>query len=142
MAARALSILFAPFGSEGDVRPVLWLAGGLAARGHRITFIITPYYKHLVESRGWRAVDIGTADDFAAGMRDPRLWQPRAGSEFVLEMMLASLPRYAEILDGLDGSFDLVVGTTLGAGGIHLGGKTRHPPPHAAPATHVPAQRG
>ncbi len=113
---RPLSILFAPFGSEGDVRPVLWLAGGLAARGHRVTFIITPYYKHLVESRGWRALDIGTAEDFAAGMRNPRLWQPRAGSEMVMEIMLESLPRYAEILNTANEKFDLVVGTTLGTG--------------------------
>lgn len=113
---RPLSLLFAPFGSEGDVRPVLWLAGGLAARGHKITFIITPYYKRLVESRGWRTVDIGSAEDFAAVMRDTRLWHPRAGSAFVLEMMLQSLPRYAEILNGLNEPFDLVVGSTLGAG--------------------------
>ncbi len=113
---RPLSILFAPFGSEGDVRPVLWLAGGLAARGHRITFVITPYYKHLVEARGWRAVDVGTAEDFAKGMRDPRLWQPHAGTEFVLELMLESLPRYTEVLDAAGESFDLVVGSTLGVG--------------------------
>ena len=113
---RPLSILFAPFGSEGDVRPVLWLAGGLAARGHRITFVITPYYKHLVEARGWPALAIGSADEFAAGMRNPRLWQPRAGSELVMEIMLESLSRYAAVLDAANETFDLVVGTTLGTG--------------------------
>lgn len=116
MASRTLSILFVPFGSEGDVRPVLWLAGGLAARGHRITFVITPYYRKLVEARGWRAVDIGTAEEFAAGMRNPLLWQPRAGSEHVLKIMLESLPLYAGVLDKVDESFDLVIGTTLGTG--------------------------
>jgi len=116
VASRPLSILFAPFGSEGDVRPLLWLAGGLAGRGHQITFVITPYYRHLVETRGWRALDIGTAEDFAAGMRNPLLWQPRAGSEHVLKIMLESLPRYAEVLNREGKSFDLVIGSTLGTG--------------------------
>jgi len=124
---RPLSILFAPFGSEGDVRPLLWLAGGLAARGHRITFIITPYYKSKVEARGWRALDIGTAADFAAGMRNPRLWQPRAGSEMVLEVMLESLPRYAEVLDAVNEPFDLVIGTTLGTGAFTWAERLRIP---------------
>jgi rhamnosyltransferase subunit B len=115
-AVKPLSILFAPFGSEGDVRPALWLAGGLAARGHQITFIITPYYKHLVESRGWRALEVGTAEEFSATLRDRRLWEPRRGSERVLDLMLESLPRYAAVLAGRENNFDLVAGTTLGTG--------------------------
>jgi len=113
---RPLSILFAPFGSEGDVRPVLWLAGGLAARGHRITFAITPYYKHLVESRGWRALDIGTRENFAAIMQDPRLWQPRAGTDLVIGHMLETLPVYSEVLNKGGEHYDLIIGSTLGTG--------------------------
>ena len=109
------------------MRPVLWLAGGLAARGHRITFVITPYYKHLVESRGWRALDYGTAEEFANGLRDPRLWEPRRGSELVLDLMLDSLPRYAAMLDGEKTSFDLVVGTTLGTGAFTWAEQQRIP---------------
>jgi rhamnosyltransferase subunit B len=124
---RPLSILFAPFGSEGDLRPVLWLAGGLAARGHRITFAITPYYKHLVESRGWRALDIGTTEDFAANLRDPRLWQPRHGSGLVLRHMLATLPRYAEVLNRTGERYDLAVGTTLGTGALTWAEQKRIP---------------
>jgi rhamnosyltransferase subunit B len=113
---RPRSILFAPFGSEGDVRPVLWLAGGLAARGHQITFAITPYYKRLVESRGWRALDISTREDFAEKMRDPRLWKQREGTDLVLSHMLETLPIYAEVLKKCGERFDLVIGTTLGTG--------------------------
>jgi len=109
------------------VRPVLWLAGGLAARGHQITFVITPYYKHLVESLGWRALSFGTVEEFTQTMRDPRLWEPRRGSELVLEVMLESLPRYAEILDAAQTQFDLVVGTTLGTGAFTWAEKKRIP---------------
>ncbi len=124
---RPLSILFAPFGSEGDVRPVLWLAGGLAARGHRISFIITPYYKNLVESRGWRALDVGTAEAFAATLRDPRLWAPRRGSELVLDHMVEALPRYADVLTRTQTSFDLVIGTTLATGAFTWAEQNRIP---------------
>lgn len=125
--SRPLSILLAPFGSEGDVRPALWLAGGLAARGHRITFIITPYYRRLIAPHGWTALALGTAEDFSRAMRDPRLWQPRAGSEFILGQMVASLPRYAEVLDRTAGDFDLVVGTTLGTGALTWAEQRRIP---------------
>ena len=127
VGGRPLSILFAPFGSEGDVRPGLWLAGGLAARGHRITFAITPYYKHLVEACGWRAIDIGTTENFAAGLRDLRLWQPRQGSELVLHQMLQSLPQYADALDYNGERFDLVIGTTLGTGAFTWAEKEKTP---------------
>ncbi|HTB64177.1 MAG TPA: nucleotide disphospho-sugar-binding domain-containing protein [Opitutales bacterium] len=124
---RPLSILLAPFGSEGDVRPTLWLASGLAARGHRVTFIITPYYRHLVAARGWRVVDIGTQEEFTQTMRDPRLWQPRRGSELVIDLMLESLPRYNQELDGLGEKFDLVIGTTLATGAFTWAEKKRIP---------------
>jgi rhamnosyltransferase subunit B len=124
---RPLSILFAPFGSEGDVRPVLWLAGGLAARGHQITFIITPYYRHLVEARGGRVLEVGTAEDFAATLRDPRLWEPRHGSELVLDQMLKSLPRYADVLSQANTRFNLVIGTTLATGAFTWAEQNRIP---------------
>jgi rhamnosyltransferase subunit B len=124
---RPLSLLFAPFGSEGDVRPVLWLAEGLAARGHQITFIITPYYRHLIEARGWRAIDSGTKEEFTRTMRDPRLWEPRRGSELVINLMLESLPRYAQLLDRVGERFDLVIGTTLGTGAFTWAEKNRIP---------------
>jgi len=109
-----LSILLVPFGSEGDVRPLLWLGDALAARGHRITLILTPYYKKFVDVRpDWRWLPSGTTEQFAEAMRDPRLWEPRKGSEFVLSMMLESLPYHRDLLNGLGERFDLVIGTTL-----------------------------
>jgi len=113
-ATASLSILLAPFGSEGDVRPLLWLGDALAARGHRITLILTPYYKKFVDVRpAWRWLPLGTVEEFAAVTRDPRLWEPRRGTELVLEQMLASLQPVRALLDGAHEDFDLVIGTTL-----------------------------
>jgi rhamnosyltransferase subunit B len=122
-----LSVLFSPVGSDGDIRPLLWLAGGMAARGHRVTFLITPYYQHLVPARGWRSWPVGTAEEFAQLMRDPRLWQPRHGSELVIRYMLETLPRYHDILEEADERFDLVVGTTIATGALTWAERRRIP---------------
>jgi rhamnosyltransferase subunit B len=115
--AAPLSIVLATFGSEGDVRPLLWLGDGLAARGHRITVILTPFYRKFVDARPhWNWLPLGTAEDFQAAMRDPRLWQPRAGSEFVLQTMLDALPTYRALLDRVGERIDLVIGTTIATG--------------------------
>src|SRR3954466_954886 len=84
--SRPLSILLAPFGAEGDVRPLVWLAEGLAARGHRITFPLTPFYRHLVDARAWRVIDQGRADVFARAMADPAMWKPMTASMRLLRM--------------------------------------------------------
>jgi rhamnosyltransferase subunit B len=124
---RPLSILLAPVGSEGDIRPLLWFAGGLAARGHWITFIITPYYQHLVAARGWRSLPVGAAERFHEIMRDPRLWQPRRGTELVLRFLLESLPVYQRALDAANEHFDLVIATTIGTGALTWAEKNRVP---------------
>jgi rhamnosyltransferase subunit B len=68
-----LRILFVPFGSEGDVNPLLWLAEGMAARGHEPTFLITPHYGRLVQQHGFSWAPIGTEEDFVRFARDPRV---------------------------------------------------------------------
>jgi rhamnosyltransferase subunit B len=106
-----------PFGSEGDVRPLLWLGDALAARGHRITLVLTPYYKKFVDARpAWRWLPLGTVEEFASVTRDPRLWEPRRGSELVLELMLESLEPVSSLLKNVGEHFDLVIGTTLATG--------------------------
>src|SRR4051812_22774181 len=96
---RAMSILLAPFGTEGDVRPLVWLAEGLAARGHRITFHVTPFCRHLVDARAWRVIDQGRADVFARAMADPAMWKPMTASLRLLRMMVASVAGTVLALD-------------------------------------------
>src|SRR4051812_14785385 len=115
--SRPLSILFAPFGTEGDTRPLVWLAEGLAARGHRIAFHITPHYRHLVDARAWRVIDPGRADTVMHAMAE-RLWRPMTGPRRVRQLMLDSLPRSAAVLDACGQSFDLVIATAAAAGAL------------------------
>ena len=111
-----LRILFVPFGSEGDVNPLLWLAEGMAARGHKPTFLITPHYGRLVQQRGFPWVPIGTEEDFIRFARDPRLWQTTRGTHMVVRGMLETLPAYRDGFAKTGGNFDLVVLSSMAMG--------------------------
>ena len=113
---RPLRILFVPFGSEGDVNPLLWLAEGLAARGHEPTFLITPHYGHLVQRRGFPWVPVGTEEEFVRFARDPRLWQETKGTKMVVQGMLKTLPVYREGFTTAGSHFDLVVLSSMAMG--------------------------
>ena len=115
-----LRILFVPFGSEGDVNPLLWLAEGMGARGHEPAFLITPHYGRLVQKRGFPWVPIGTEEDFVRFARDPRMWHRMQGTKTVVQGMLKTLPAYREGFAKTGRDFDLVVlsSMALGAGSV------------------------
>jgi len=111
-----LRVLFVPFGSEGDVNPLLWLADGMAAQGHLPTFMITPHYGYLVERRGFPWLPIGTEREFVRFARDPHLWHKTRGPKTVIRGMLETLPAYREAFARANSQFDLVVLSSLALG--------------------------
>jgi len=111
-----LRILFVPFGSEGDVNPLLWLAEGMAARGHEPTFLITPHYGRLIRQRGFPWVPIGTEEDFVRFARDPRVWHRMQGTKMVVQGMLETLPAYREGFTKAGRDFHLVVLSSMALG--------------------------
>jgi len=117
---RRLRVLFVPFGSEGDINPLLWLAGLLAERGHRAEFLITPHYGHLISRRGmpWHAV--GTEEDFLSIANDPAVWKPGIGTWRVAQAMRKSLLAYRKAFRAAGGRFDLVVTSSFGIAGAAL----------------------
>ncbi len=115
-----LRILFVPFGSEGDVNPLLWLAEGLAARGHEPTFVITPHYAPHIEERGYPWIPVGTKEDFVRFARDPRVWSRMQGTRMVIESMVKSLPAYRQAIETAAHDFDLVVLSTLALGAASM----------------------
>lgn len=114
MSPDPLRVLFVPFGSEGDVNPLIWLAEGMAARGHYVHFLITPHYRHLIEKREFAWTPIGTEEDFARFARDPRLWAPRVGPYRVIQGMKDTLADFPGPFAAAGDDFDLVVISTLG----------------------------
>ncbi len=122
-----LRILFVPFGSEGDVNPLLWLAEGLAARGHEPAFLITPHFGRLVEQRGFPWTPIGTDADFVRFARDPRLWHRAQGTRMVLQGMLETLPAYRDAFLRAGCDFDLVVLSSMALGASAVAEAARLP---------------
>ena len=53
-----------PFGSSGDVYPMLGLALALQARGHRVTLVGNGYFEDLIRSLSLDFVQLGTRDEF------------------------------------------------------------------------------
>ncbi|MFZ4774180.1 MAG: glycosyltransferase [Terrimicrobiaceae bacterium] len=111
---RAKRVLFVPFGSEGDVNPLLWLAGLLAERGHHPVFLLTPHYGHLAAQRGFEWHPIGTEEDFQRMANDPALWKTVTGTWRVARAMHESLPVYQEAFEKIGGNFDLLVSSSFG----------------------------
>jgi len=112
--SRPLRVLFAPFGSEGDVNPLVWLARGLQARGQECAFLITPHYADKVSGFAWHP--IGTEADFQRMASDPALWQPVKGTWKVADAMIESLPEYARAFRKARGRWDLVVTSSFSFG--------------------------
>jgi len=122
-----LRILFVPFGSEGDVNPLLWLAEGMAARGHEPAFLITPHFGRLVEQRGFPWTPIGTDADFVRFARDSRLWHRAQGTRMVLQGMLETLPAYRDAFLRAGCDFDLVVLSSMALGASAVAEAARLP---------------
>lgn len=116
--ARSLSILVALFGTEGDMRPLLWFARGMAERGHRVVVHVNPHYRALADREGWPVIELGTGDRFREVLGDARLWKSGEGTRLVLSTMIEALPLYQASLDASSERFDLVVGTVLSAGAL------------------------
>jgi rhamnosyltransferase subunit B len=94
-----LRILFVPSGSEGDVNPLLWLAEGMAARGHEPAFLVTPHYGRLIQQHGFPWTPIGTEEEFVRFARDPRLWHAYQGMKMFVKTARKPLNAFRREMD-------------------------------------------
>ena len=78
-----MHFLFSPFGSSGDVHPMLGLALALKERGHRVTFIVNGYFEEVVKKYGVEFVELGTKEEFIKSASHPDLWHPRRGFKHI-----------------------------------------------------------
>ena len=115
------------------MNPLLWLAEGMAARGHEPTFLITPHYGRLVQQHGFsgrpserKKNSFASRAIHAFGIpRKERRWSSKACSKrFSLSRGFATA--------GYD--FDLVVlsSMAMGAASVAEARAFRDSPPHAA----------
>jgi len=111
-----LRILFVPFGSEGDVNPLFWLAEGLAARGHEPVFLLSPHYGHHATRRGFRWIPIGSEEDFHRFARHPLVWDRLRGPFIVVQGMVETLTAYRKAFAQAGRPIDLVVTSSIALG--------------------------
>jgi UDP:flavonoid glycosyltransferase YjiC (YdhE family) len=83
--------LIVPFGSHGDVHPLLGLGIALRERGYRVAFVSHRYFDPLIHDHGFESAAFGDADEFRAVMNDPGLWKPREGFAVVARGVVQSL---------------------------------------------------
>jgi len=109
-----MKVLLSPFGSEGDVNPLIWAASALTSRGHTAHLLLPPKYGGLADRAGLGWTPVGKPGGFDAIVRDPKFWHPMTGSAHVASVMLSS---YQEFLAAYRESGirpDLVISSTLG----------------------------
>ncbi len=112
-----MHVILNPFGSAGDVHPFVGLGLGLRDRGHRVTFLVNPYFRPLLERLGFESIDLGTTGEFLEAMRDPDLWHPRRGFSVVCRGILQAIPiSYEAIASHYVPGETVVVTSTLGLG--------------------------
>ncbi|MDX2082323.1 MAG: glycosyltransferase [Terrimicrobiaceae bacterium] len=107
-----MRVLLVPFGSEGDVNPLIWMASGLRDRGHQCSFLLTPHYRELISGFGF--LPLGTEADFQRMAGNPALWKPREGTFHVARAMFESLDPVRRVFEANEGAFDLVITSSFG----------------------------
>src|SRR5688500_8367462 len=98
--ASSMHALVIALGSHGDVHPMLGIATALRGRGHRVTFVASPYFQPLARRAGFDDfIPLGTAEEFASALGNPNLWHPTKGFKAVFELgvLPATRPTYEAI---------------------------------------------
>src|SRR4051812_4362765 len=79
-----MHVLLIPFGSSGDVHPIVGVGVGLARRGHRVTVAANGHFRPLVERERLEYVEVGAAEDYLRAMQHPDLWHPTRAPRAVM----------------------------------------------------------
>lgn len=98
-------------GSAGDVFPMLGLALELQRRGHEITFATNAHFERVVVENGLPFEELGTAEQYAASIRNPDLWKPRKAFGHVFNSFRPVLKRQYDLYAQFSNATD-VVGVT------------------------------
>jgi UDP:flavonoid glycosyltransferase YjiC (YdhE family) len=98
-----------PFGSSGDVHPMIGLALALRARGHRVTTACSGYFEPLVRSQSLDYIEMGTREQFLELAGREEVWNPRKALQFLyIEGVAKIMRRHYELLAELRSEGPLV----------------------------------
>jgi len=71
-----MKLVFVPLGSAGDVHPLTWLAGVMAAHGHEVSMVAQAAVADIPLRAGLRTIAVGNAEQQLEILRNPDLWHP------------------------------------------------------------------
>ena len=80
-----MHVLLTPFGSAGDVYPLIGIGSELQRRGHRITMITNAYFEDLSRRAGFDFVPFSSRDDYFRLIQNPDLWHPQKAVPLLAE---------------------------------------------------------
>ncbi len=83
-----MHFIFSPFGSAGDMHPMLGVALALQTRGHTVTMFANGYFRELVERLGLEFVELGTREQFLAATGNPDLWHPTRSFRHIVDNLV------------------------------------------------------
>ena len=112
--------ILSPFGSAGDVFPMLGLALALKDRGHPITFLANGYFREAVERYGLDYVELGTKEQFLESLADPNLWHPTNAFGHIVSNYVAPMmrPQYDEFVKRYEKGKSVGIINVFGFGGL------------------------
>lgn len=96
----AVKALLFPFGSQGDVRPLVAIGAALRARGHDVLLLANPRFERMAKGADLPFEPIGTVEEYSAVLDNPDLWHPRRGPRLFHEYTFgADLERQLEAVE-------------------------------------------
>src|SRR5262245_5045649 len=113
-----MHFLLIPMGSHGDVHPFVGIGRALAARGHAVTVLTSPYFEDVIRRAGLDFLPLGTVEEFEASLNHPDLWHPTRAFYYVMKTgVLPSLrPTYEFIRERYVPGKTVVAAGTLALG--------------------------
>ncbi len=93
-----MRLILTGLGSYGDVFPMIGLGDALRRRGHSVTVVANPYFRHEVESAGLPLAPFSTEAEYLRLTQEPDLWRPRGGMQVIFREAMQQLrPLYERI---------------------------------------------
>lgn len=109
-----MQFLVSALGSAGDVHPFIAISQALQARGHAVRILSAPHFAERIGRAGIDFTPLGQPGEYEELLQRRELWQPLAGTRFVLDELLRRLPEGYAIVDELARAPQTVlVGSTL-----------------------------
>lgn len=77
--------ILCPFGTGGDVFPLLHLGRALVKQGHAVTMVAMDYFADAAAKAGLNVVTFGDRAEFDAMSENPDIWKPLKGTRLVFK---------------------------------------------------------